>query len=1565
MAGHNTTATVQTPVVYERMIPHPLDKWSNISSLTQVATQLPSTIRYQGMLVWVEDKKEFYHFKDGVADNQLVALSTALEGIRTFDTLVNTTANNKLEIKHDLGAANISITFQHNDEMLLVGWKRGKIDGTDKGNYIHLATDVNYVGLRVFIIAKDLAPTQPTHPNLDNELAAITIKLNTTHTNLDTLQEVGDSITALQTTVSSHTTTLTTTHSEYDTFQEIGDKLNSLSENLRDVDTALSVTSTNLVENKAVTLALNTKVTDAPNDTNTYARKGGAWVIVNNITVDAALNGTSTNPVQNQVVKNALDTKIGDAPNNTKVYGRKGTAWVEIQSDLKSPDNYTFALSDTPTTGVMRLHAVKGDNTVISKTLDNAFIGSNPLSKGDGFTNYIEIVGTKLVILYGDRTSSNGYFLIFDDFFVDEFNNTFVFSGVRTISTTQTVTQYTQPSFVNTGDDVYVMFPSTTSHIKRFSAHDFVEVQSFTFPNNTDWNHASHITRNGDYIYFVAGNNNYTGTLRISRIKLDFSAYNKYFDVNQNTNAVGLPGAGMLIHQGFMYLYQTTWNDTNFHMIKIDISDTDNPTLAATVTHNFTQGNSRGLVYGLSLYSNRLFVNVTYIGGATSTTDRQLWSINIDDLSVIEKATVADDSGLFTISPQGKIIWGTLNNNAAGYGDSDAKLLLMNPMDIDGTAPTVLLDVPTTERFSAIAKRVTESDVSRNVVGLPTKKGVLDSGAKFEPTKDGDMTIWIDSTITDSSGAVIGDIDKPYKTLSDAFGDLPTYNGETVHIIFKNGGTHTGTTIPTRNLKFSSDHLVVMDFTGVNLNSSVIQYASSIRADIEFTQNISVLSTSNATQRFTPQLTTTMFVRVKGHMNEFNWVGTGGATSTDYILSSFLSTELKINKVFSVSTNGSYHLGFCNASKIHIVTLQANSSTSKPVMRDPNINSGAESTLMVENYYAIGHAKVSFSGCQVSLKKITSSGSSSGEFAADWINFLDTQGASGVEPNIQNARYVTGRYMYSAEPIKTGWNSNNVTFEDFEGWVGVLGSNGANARYTFKGSNHFYCTNAIINAIGTQTDTLTVENGTTVITQTNTANELFSNAVAANKVIIKGHLNHNSTNLGGITVEWQNNKNRGIPIRNVSGNEQFRTEEFGINLAGDVSFNGATKTVTVGGKIPNTVFVDASGDDATAVVGDYTKPFKTDTAAIAAIPTGNEETQYTMYVLGSSFTFTSTTMPQRNFRIIYNGIGQLDFSSFAGASVGTGNYPLEIFMPRSKFYHNSATTTSAFGSLGRWFKIVMGSAEVLTDSSGTGFFFGSNVNATNQSILLCNGDFEIGANKNYTISVSNVEIRGKLILNGDVIPFGGAKHLNVKVHTIENVTGNNYVLNGNNTGLMKLWVKDITVTAGILYLRRTYTSEVMTHIHFENTTITGAGQVFALDNSNGSANLLITGNVDPSGIGIELRRRGGQAPQTGKVVLKDFTGRIAGTQPLSFIDQQNLELHNCNIFTSGVTFYSTLGTAVGIRLYGVNTITQDTPTDLFSNFTTATTVEKYGKLYSNATAVGANVTINDNTPNTY
>lgn len=192
MAGHNTNKVTPTTTVFERTIPQPLDKWGNISSINNLTVELPLKIRYFGMLVYVEDISEYYYFKNGVENEHFTALRKDLSGVRIFDSIINTTKNQIFELEHSLDSNKLFVSFQHDNELLLNGWKLGKVDGSQKENYIHFSTTEDFTNLKVFIIAKNVTKDQSNKPNLDLIIEGILETLNTTNENFNNFQKISD-----------------------------------------------------------------------------------------------------------------------------------------------------------------------------------------------------------------------------------------------------------------------------------------------------------------------------------------------------------------------------------------------------------------------------------------------------------------------------------------------------------------------------------------------------------------------------------------------------------------------------------------------------------------------------------------------------------------------------------------------------------------------------------------------------------------------------------------------------------------------------------------------------------------------------------------------------------------------------------------------------------------------------------------------------------------------------------------------------------------------------------------------------------------------------------------------------------------------------------------------------------------------------------------------------------------------------------------------------------------------------------------------------------------------------
>lgn len=193
MAGHNTTKTKEVHVVNKRTIPQPLDIYDNISDVANIAIEVPQNIRYNGQLVYSELDSKYFYFKGGIDDLDLIPLINQ-SSVRTITTEINTLDGIVYEYEHNLGSQNLIINFVHNDETLILGWKRGKLDGTMMNNAIHFTTNADYNGLQMFIIGNDITEGTDLHPNLDGDITTLKLNMLTTHSYYGNFQLVGDEL---------------------------------------------------------------------------------------------------------------------------------------------------------------------------------------------------------------------------------------------------------------------------------------------------------------------------------------------------------------------------------------------------------------------------------------------------------------------------------------------------------------------------------------------------------------------------------------------------------------------------------------------------------------------------------------------------------------------------------------------------------------------------------------------------------------------------------------------------------------------------------------------------------------------------------------------------------------------------------------------------------------------------------------------------------------------------------------------------------------------------------------------------------------------------------------------------------------------------------------------------------------------------------------------------------------------------------------------------------------------------------------------------------------------------
>lgn len=148
-----------------------------------------------------------------------------------------------------------------------------------------------------------------------------------------------------------------------------------------DVDNALSATSTNPVQNKAITAALDGKAGTAVATTSANglmsksdkAKLDGIASGATNITIDSTMSGSSNNPVANHVVKQYVDDKVAAAGSNITV---------------------DAALSSTSTNPVQNKAIkeaidVKADKTALDAKVDKTALDAKMDKSGGTFTGNV------------------------------------------------------------------------------------------------------------------------------------------------------------------------------------------------------------------------------------------------------------------------------------------------------------------------------------------------------------------------------------------------------------------------------------------------------------------------------------------------------------------------------------------------------------------------------------------------------------------------------------------------------------------------------------------------------------------------------------------------------------------------------------------------------------------------------------------------------------------------------------------------------------------------------------------------------------------------------------------------------------------------------------------------------------------------------------------------------------------------------------------------------------------------------------------------------------------------
>jgi hypothetical protein len=427
-----------------------------------------------------------------------------------------------------------------------------------------------------------------------------------------------------------------------------------------------------------------------------------------------------------------------------------------------------------------------------------------------------------------------------------------------------------------------------------------------------------------------------------------------------------------------------------------------------------------------------------------------------------------------------------------------------------------------------------------------------------------------------------------------------------------------------------------------------------------------------------------------------------------------------------------------------------------------------------------------------------------------------------------------------------------------------------------------------------------------------------------------------------------------ISIQNGFGIEQFKIADY-LRFE-NVSFNPAEKRIVVEGLTPLSVFIDiVNGNDATAVLESYKKPFKTFEAMMLALPAYNEET-YTIYSFGgtipilrrinirnlefvgikaTTLDFTNckeddgTTIPQNVLRKLHSFTNT--FWTFSGFNISiVSNNTNDVI-----FKYNSLATDTVH-VLGYINSLIWQGAPTQNVAS---------FNTGSLSNFIINAVYDTGASGKILSCYGNIVINSFIVSRG-IAFFYFANTAEIKNVTKANTgtTGNVYTCLGSGGGGVAY------IKIGNIDINRPFLVRCTT-IEFNNTVAS------ATNISLGDADLIIGRILSGTG-SVEA------GSYTKNVTLRNFNGKLA--ESVHHVSGQ-ITFENCFITVDNtlVSRYhlvqaSTIQQCVTFK--GNNTIVQTNPAnDLIANVNLPISIVIQGAISTNAVSFGRYTTYTQNT----
>lgn len=383
--------------------------------------------------------------------------------------------------------------------------------------------------------------------------------------------------------------------------------------------------------------------------------------------------------------------------------------------------------------------------------------------------------------------------------------------------------------------------------------------------------------------------------------------------------------------------------------------------------------------------------------------------------------------------------------------------------------------------------------------------------------------------------------------------------------------------------------------------------------------------------------------------------------------------------------------------------------------------------------------------------------------------------------------------------------------------------------------------------------------------------------------------------------------------------------------------------------ITNTYYVDTvNGNDSTAVMGDFRKPFKTIDAALGIINYSNYNrielvSDGTYFINNAYTTFTNIEFfSRKNITISFaNNTNQIVF----GNNVAGVNLNFEI--PNGNILFSNTTIQ----------RIDRGRININCKTFTTG-------TTVSNSIVMFNAPTYIdikaetfttyrGVNIGFTTNASNIvakyDVLNTVVNSPSLVLFQSSSTSvnNVKaIVNLGNVTGTGNIILGTMDG--EVYVNNISTTGNTTILGQVSYDGVS--IYFKNSKISGTAINLAEGNTNTTQTTTLSGYIDESSPAISVNTVIG-----GTVRLKDFHHHLhASSFPLYRFT--GLTLDNAYLKCDTIPFTRNTTGSYAVEFYGTNHIYSTTPTVVFGANTGSTVnIDDYGVFKSNIPSLGVNV----------